>query len=129
MSENDTKKAAILESLQCGSSNTEAYEAAGVKERTFYRWCDKPDFFKQCEAARELGNVTRVARVVDVLYLKALKGDLGAICFYLKNRASKNWKEKQELTLDEDTLNIIRLPAKKPIGTDIVDADASKSEE
>jgi len=127
MAENTIKKIAILKSFKAGASNKEAYDDAGVPEKTFYNWHSKPEFFKQCEEAKESGNKTRVSRVVDVLYKKAMKGDLGAICFYLKNRASRDWKEKQEVGLDDDTINkIIRLPAKKSIGAEVENADSSK---
>ena len=39
-------------------------------------------------------------RVIDSLYRKALTGDVGACCFWLKNRRPSEWRDVQNINAD-----------------------------
>ena len=95
------KRKAIIASLSNGSTNKDAYVEAGVTHRTFYNWYATDKKFKDAvDLAREAGNDIKVKIVEDKLFELCNRGNLGAICFLLKNRAPNDWKEKQEIDVD-----------------------------
>ena len=65
-----------------------------IPRRTFYRW-RKLD--PRLDKALQLGKEAAVASVENALFKKAIKGDLGSMCFFLKNRAPDFWSEHPEL--------------------------------
>jgi hypothetical protein len=82
--------------IRCGLSNDQLADNIGIDRSTFYRWKnDNKDFRDILKEDREyvLGSV------VNVLYQKALEGDMNAIKFILTNRQRKEWREKQEVEL------------------------------
>jgi hypothetical protein len=83
---------------QEGLTNEEIAAKLRISEDTFSRWIKAyPDF---CVAVR-LSKNDADARVVESLYQKALKGDVNACVFWLKNRQSAKWKDKQEIETTE----------------------------
>ncbi len=83
----------ILESLGKGSSFLKACKAADIDQSTFWLWrqADK-------ELNKRVLQVldSRTQTVEDSLYVGATKGNVIAQIFWLKNRASDRWKDKQE---------------------------------
>ena len=68
-----------------GLTQAEICEQIGVPTRTFRRWCTQDPRIKQALS------------VENALFKKAQSGDLGAMCFYLKNRDPEHWSEHPEL--------------------------------
>lgn len=56
-----------------------------------------PDIKQQWADARAEAD----GRIVKCLYDKAKTGDLGAICFWLKNRRPDEWRERREIVGDK----------------------------
>lgn len=83
-----------------GLSQDQIAEAIGIPVRTFKRWISPKNTTpegKQLREAVALGHDVAVAAVENALYRKALKGDLGAICYFLNNRAADHWSNHPEL--------------------------------
>lgn len=90
-----------------GLTDEEMAVALDIHTATFYQWQkDYPEF---SEAIRE-GKVTADANVAQSLYKKAMSGDTSSAIFWLKNRRSRDWRDKQE---NETTL-------KNPDGTGLM---------
>lgn len=66
-----------------GLTQAEICEQIGVPVRTFRRWCTQDPRIKQ---AISVGAEAALASVENALFKKAQSGDLGAMCFFLKNR-------------------------------------------
>lgn len=63
-------------------------------------------------------------KIIRADTLKHYPPDPVSMIFWLKNRKPKVWRDKQEIGLDDDTINkIIRLPGKKPVGADVDDSN------
>ena len=62
--------------------------------RTFRRWCTQDP---RIANAVSVGAEAALASVENALFKKAQSGDLGAMCFYLKNRDPEHWSEHPEL--------------------------------
>ncbi len=77
-----------------GLTQAEICEQIGVPVRTFRRWCTQDQRIKQ---AISIGAEAALASVENALFKKAQSGDLGAMCFYLKNRDPEHWSEHPEL--------------------------------
>lgn len=77
-----------------GLSDEQVAESIGVPYRTFKRWKSKDP-----RIAKALGNgkEVAVAAIENALFKKAQAGDLGAMCFFLKNRDPEHWSEHPEL--------------------------------
>ena len=100
-----------------GLTQAEICEAIGVPVRTFRRWCTQDPGIAQ---AVSNGKEAAVAAVENALFKKAQSGDLGAICFFLKNRDPEHWSEHPELRGREGKVVIVddipksAVPAPKP---------------
>lgn len=83
-----------------GLSQDQIAEALGVPVRTFKRWVSpkstKPESL-QLRKALEAGHDIAIAAVENALFNKAVGGDLGAICYFLNNRAAEHWSNHPEL--------------------------------
>lgn len=77
-----------------GLTQEQIAQTIGVPIRTFSRWKKKSAAIQKALA---LGLDAANAAVENALFLKAQNGDLGAICFWLKNRASDRWSEHPEI--------------------------------
>lgn len=67
----------------------------GISRTLLYEWQASNQSIAE---ALKLGTIEADCRVVNALYEKALNGDTTAMIFWLKNRMSKQWREKQEIT-------------------------------
>lgn len=115
MAQNEEKKAVIIESIRNGASNTDAYNAASVPKRTFYNWMKDKEFAEKVNTARASGENIRVVNVEDALYKLAMKGNVTAQIFWLKNRISARWADKQEVkqTGQAQQIVVVRYPKDK----------------
>ena len=77
-----------------GLTQAEICEQIGVPVRTFRRWCTQDPRIAQ---AISVGAEAALASVENARFKKAQGGDLGAMCFYLKNRDPEHWSEHPEL--------------------------------
>lgn len=83
-----------------GLSQDQIAETIGVPVRTFKRWISKKSTKAasiQLRKAVEAGRDVAVAAVENALFNKAVGGDLGAICYFLNNRAADIWSNHPEL--------------------------------
>ena len=90
----------------------------GIPVRTFKRWIS-PKSTKaasiQMRKAVEAGRDVAVAAVENALFNKAVNGDLGAICYFLNNRASDIWSNHPELKgMEGKVVFIDDIPAERP---------------
>lgn len=81
----------ILASLKQGSSVAKAIRAVDIDYATFWHWRKQnPRLDNLVRAIKE----SRVEVVEDSLYVNAVKGNIIAQIFFLKNRASNRWMDK-----------------------------------
>ena len=66
----------------------------GVTEKTIYNWSDSHPEFLQ---ARKEGKIGADCQVARSLYERAIGGDTTAMIFWLKNRQSHAWRDKQDV--------------------------------
>ncbi len=69
----------------------------GINAKTLYAW--KNEHSKICNALKK-GKEVVDFEVENALLKKALSGDVGAMCFWLKNRKPAVWKDRRESTID-----------------------------
>ena len=89
------KRAVILQSLEQGSSRTDASKAAGICRRTLYNWMEADAAFREAVDDAELAAVETVE---DVAFRCATKAEddpryQTSMLFWLKCRA--RWTERQ----------------------------------
>ncbi len=80
-----------------GLTNQDICDKIGINQATLYRWQNDN------ESLRDILKFTRDiadTRVENALYEQCLKGNMQAIYFYLKNRKSADYKDRQEIALD-----------------------------
>lgn len=95
-----------------GMTQKEICDAIGVPERTFRRWCHQDPRIKQAISS---GGDVAVAAVANALFKKAQNGDLGAICFFLKNRDPAHWSDHPEMRgQDGKVVFVDDIPAANP---------------
>lgn len=84
-----------------------------VAESTIRKWCRVHP--ATIGVAITNGREVSIAQVENSLYKKAVNGDLGAICFYLKNKAPDRWSEHPELRgMSGKVVFIDDIPSQKP---------------
>lgn len=87
----------ILKSLSQGSSFLKACKAADIDQSTFWLWrqADK-------ELDQKVFQVldSRTQTIEDALFSSGVKGNVIAQIFWLKNRASIRWKDRQEQAVE-----------------------------
>ena len=82
----DRHKKRFIETLEAQGTVSHAAKAAGVSRWTAYRWRqDDPEFADQWDEAHE----NAVDAVENVIYQRALGGDVIAAIFYLKAQRPK----------------------------------------
>nr|DAM26716.1 MAG TPA: terminase small subunit [Caudoviricetes sp.] len=108
-----------------GLTQAEICAAIDVPVRTFRRWCTENKSIAQAVAN---GKEVAVAAVEDALYKKALSGDLGAMCFFLKNRAPEQWSEHPELRgYDGKVVFVDDIPKTAPPAAEPAGAEAAEA--
>lgn len=88
----------IAEWVKQGAQDKDIYERLGISKQAFYVYKEKYDDFKDI-LKKNLEYCTD--KVENALYEKALKGDVVAQIFWLKNRRPDLWKEKPETKKDD----------------------------
>ena len=61
---------------------------------------DRRKKYTEFADAVKRGQDKGIATVTNALFKSATEGNLGAQCFFLKNRDPENWKDRQEVSLD-----------------------------
>lgn len=74
-----------------GLTDQQIAEKMGIGVRTLYEWKKKHSQFSQ---ALKSGKEVVDYAVENALLKKALAGDVGACCFWLKNRRPDKWKDR-----------------------------------
>ena len=84
---------AVLESVSSGVSMAKGCKAAGIDFSTFWRWRKESK-----ELDKKVIDIIegRTQVVEDALFASALKGNVTAQIFWLKNRAPDRWKDRYE---------------------------------
>lgn len=87
------QKKAFLESLRSGVTIKDACKAVDLSRDTIWRWRKKWKGFDN-----KIFSIidSRTQTVEDALYASALKGNVTAQIFWLKNRAKERWKDRYE---------------------------------
>lgn len=87
------QKEAFLKSLESGASITESCNAANLSRMTIWNWRKKSKTFdNQISIIID----SRTQSVEDALYSNAIKGNVTAQIFWLKNRAKERWSDRFE---------------------------------
>ena len=86
----------VLASLETGTSFIKACKAAEVNQATFWKWRQKSK--RLDNKVLEILN-SRTQTVEDALFSNAVKGNVTAQIFWLKNRACDRWKDRYEQQL------------------------------
>ena len=81
-----------------GGTDEDLADAFEVSPRTINRW--KKDYPEFAEALAADGN-TKPAKIETVETEEDIIPDVGACCFWLKNRRPDIWRDKQEIGLYE----------------------------
>lgn len=76
-----------------GMTDEQIAAQMGISIRTFYTWKSQ---FPQISQAIKKGKAVVDYAVENALLNKALSGDVGACCFWLKNRKPEKWKNKPD---------------------------------
>lgn len=76
-----------------GLAGYQVAQALGISYDTLARRMDSD---AEIADALKRGQMSAIGKVENALYESAVKGNLGAQVFYLKNRASDRWKDKTE---------------------------------
>ena len=92
------QKETFLESLKRGTTITKASDAAGIDYSTVWLWRKKSKSFNNKVLAVLEG---RTQIVEDALYMNAIKNNVVAQIFWLKNRGKGRWKDKFEHDINE----------------------------
>ncbi|NLS84158.1 MAG: helix-turn-helix domain-containing protein [Ruminococcaceae bacterium] len=86
------EKKALLEAwAHDGLSEEQIAGKMHISYSTFKEWKKKYKAFAQAVSE---GKEAADVKVENALYQKAIRGDLGAICFYLTNRRPDKWRNK-----------------------------------
>lgn len=109
------QKEAFLTSLEKGTSITEACEYAGVSRMTIWRWRKKYKGFDR--RATEIID-SRTQSVEDALFSNALKGNVTAQIFWLKNRAKDRWSDRttHEVEVELTFANLMKIKKEQEKG-------------
>ncbi|MDE6586145.1 MAG: transposase [Clostridia bacterium] len=81
-----------------GATDKEIAKRLGISEDSFYKY--KNEFSEFSESLKENKEVVD-GKVENALLQNALKGNILAQIFWLKNRRSKQWREKPVQTEDD----------------------------
>lgn len=85
-----------------GATDEEIYKRLGISKQSFYTYKEKfVDFFDLLKKGYEYCT----DQVENALFEKALKGDVLAQIFWLKNRRPDKWRDKPEAKKEEENPN------------------------
>lgn len=80
-----------------GMTNEQIARALGISRATHFK--KKKEESDYLDAIKR-GEAKGIATVTNALFINAKNGNLGAQCFYLKNRAG--WSDKSDISLQHD---------------------------
>lgn len=84
----------VAEMSEAGATDEQIADSIGIDRTTLYRWRHRyPEFRDALKDNKEIAD----RRVELTLYQKALAGDTTAMIFWLKNRKSREWRDKSEV--------------------------------
>ena len=90
-------RAKIIGALQAGADMAIAAKAMGVDRKTIYRTMERdPSFADEVREARDFAD----ERVEKSLFDSAMKGNVTAMIFWLKNRKPKVWRDQHDLVIE-----------------------------
>lgn len=99
------QKETFLTSLDNGASIKKSCNAAGITEMTIWRWRKRSkDFESQILTILD----SRTQTVEDALFVNAVKGNVIAQIFWLKNRGKDRWKDKFEHDIEERKIIVLK---------------------
>ena len=115
-----------------GLTDEQIYTNLGISKQSFYKYKEKyVDFFDSLKKGKEVADievenalfkraigykykeVTKEVKEIDgkkSTYIKEITkeipGDVGAQIFWLKNRKSSKWKDKQDIDIEDNNVSI-----------------------
>ncbi|GAI99782.1 unnamed protein product [marine sediment metagenome] len=99
ISTRNRQKEAFIKNLKSGVTIKDAAAAAGIDRTTVWLWRKKwKGFDNKVLAVID----SRTQTVEDALFSSAVKGNVAAQIFWLKNRAKDRWKDKFEYDIPGD---------------------------
>jgi hypothetical protein len=102
--------AEVAEMASNGLTDLEIAESIGVNRTTLWRWSQvHPELCNALKDSKQIADT----RVEQSLYSKALGGDTTAMIFWLKNRKSKEWRDKTETEITGNLAEIIAAARKR----------------
>ena len=106
------QKEAFLVSIEKGASISDSCEAAHVSRTTIWRW---RKIYKGFDNKILSIIDSRTQTVEDALYASALKGNVTAQIFWLKNRAKERWSDitTHEVALELTFANLMKAKKKQ----------------
>lgn len=81
-----------------GLTDVEIGYVLDLTEQTINNYKKDNEFFLALKRGKEKADL----RVTESLYKKACDGDTTAMIFWLKNRKSKDWRDKHDLDIKQD---------------------------
>lgn len=94
----------VIKLCRLGATDKEIADFFNTTETTINNWkLKEPEFL---ESLKE-GKIQSDLKVASSLYGKAINGDVTAIIYWLKNRRSKDWRDRKEIEhtiLDKDEI-------------------------
>lgn len=87
-----------------GAIDEDVAKNLGISLSSLYEYKNEfPEFSEACALTKEVAN----ARVQSALYYNAVvKKDFNAQKYWLQNRMSDRWKDKQEVAITDNDMNI-----------------------
>jgi len=82
-----------------GATDEEVAHFFNISTSTFYNW--KKEYPEFLEAIKD-GKENADAKVAKSLYQTALSGNTTAQIFWLKNRRTRDWRDKQDIDVKSD---------------------------
>ena len=111
------RRAAVLAGIEAGATRKGAAAAAGISEKTFYRWSEQPAFraaVREAEGRFELAMVARIR-------MAATKGSWSAALALLARRLPETWGERQRVDM-----TVEQLPAADRIAHELTEAELER---
>lgn len=88
-----------------GNTDAEMCEKMGIIKATFYDWRKRfPAFDKALKLSKEVAD----RQIEQSLFKSAKEGNITAQIFWLKNRKSKEWRDKHDVEVSGETKVIVK---------------------
>ncbi|QBQ56488.1 DNA-binding protein [Nitrosococcus wardiae] len=96
----------VEELASCGLTHEQIAAALGISESTLYK---HKTLNPEIAEAIKRGQAKGLAHVANALFNKAVKGNVTAMIFYLKNRAPTLWKDKPDILPGESIPDPVKI--------------------